>query len=152
VDLERGTSTDVVVGHGEPAQSYFAPTFSESRDGGRLLVEASGPNGRAGLYLVELNAGRVQLLYEDPVIQATGFLRGTISPDGLRYALMDQAGVRVGDMSGGPTRQLVAHDERSRVGGTWSPLAWSPDLTWLAIGRSSGGSRTTLRPVARSYV
>jgi dipeptidyl aminopeptidase/acylaminoacyl peptidase len=139
VDLERGANTDLVVAHGEPAQSYFAPTFSESRDGGRLLVGASGPNGRAGLYLVELNAGRVQLLYEDPVIQANGFLAGTISPDGLRYALMDQAGVSVGDTSGGPTRQLVPHDEPSRVGGIWSPRAWSPDQTWLAIGRSSEG-------------
>ena len=47
--------------------------------------------------------------------------------------------MRVGDTSGGPTRQLVRHDEPSRVGGTWSPWAWSPDQTWLAIGRSSDG-------------
>ena len=151
VDLGRGTSTDVVIAHGEPAQSYFAPTFSASRDGGRLLVEASGPHGRAGLYLVEVNAGRVQLLYEDPLIQAIGFLRGTLSPDGLRYAFMDQVGVRVGDTSGGPTRQLVPHDEPSRVGGTWSPQAWSPDQTWLAIGRSSDGeSEIALVEVATS--
>jgi dipeptidyl aminopeptidase/acylaminoacyl peptidase len=135
VDLERGTSIDVVAAHGEG--SYFAPTFSESRDGARLLVGASGPNGRAALYLVDVSAGRVQLLYEDPGIQANGLLRGAISPDGSRYALMDLAGVRVGDTTGGPTTQLVAHDDPSRVGGMWAPLAWSVDQRWLAIGRSS---------------
>lgn len=137
VDLELGTSTDVIAAHGEPKQSYFAPSFSESRDGARLLVGANGPNDRAALYLVEVSTGRVQLLYEDREIQAIGALSGTISPDGSRYAFMDLAGVRVGDTSGGPTRQLVPHDEPNRVGGMWSPRAWSPDQTRLAIGRSS---------------
>jgi Tol biopolymer transport system component len=100
VDLERGTSTDVVVARGEPGQSYFSPTFTESHDGARLLVGATGPNRRAALYLVDVPTGRVQLLYEDAQIQANGVLRGTISPDGSRYAFMALAGVRVGDTSG----------------------------------------------------
>lgn len=137
VDIDRGTSTDVVAAPAPPRQSYFAPTFSGSRDGGRLLVGANGPSDRAALYLVDVGAGRVTLLYEDPQIQAGGALRGAISPDGSRYALMDLAGVRIGDTDGGPTTQLVPHDEPSRVGGSWAPLGWSPDQRWLAIGRGA---------------
>lgn len=137
IDLDRGTSTDVVVAPAPPRQSYFAPTFSASRDGGRLVLGAYGPSDRAALYLVDVAAGRVTLLYEDPQIQAAGALRVAMSPDGSRYAFMDLSGVRIGDTGGGPTTQLVPHDEPSRVGGSWAPLGWSPDQRWLAIGRGS---------------
>ena len=130
VDLDRGTSVDVIVTSG-----VFAPLVSESRDGRRLVVGALGPNGRAGLYLVEVEAGKTSLLYEDP--QVDSGLQARISADGARYAFADSAGVRIGDTVGGATTQLIAHPAPDAVGGSWYPMGWSPDGTWLALSRAT---------------
>jgi Tol biopolymer transport system component len=149
VDLARGTSIDVVAAKGEPQETYFAPSFSESADGHRLLVGASGPNARSALYLVDLPSGQSKLLYEDPEMQCSACLRGAISADGDRYAFADLNGIRVGQTSGGSTTQLVPHVDRSMVGGMWQLLEWSPDATWLAVARGSeGGSEISLAEVA----
>jgi Tol biopolymer transport system component len=140
VDLDRGTSVDVVAAKGEPNQSYFAPTFSASADGKHLVVSAVGPNARSALYRVDVESGRSALLYEDATIQCVGCLFGTISPDGQSYAFADHSGVRVGRMSDGSNSQLVPHVDPATVSGTWQPRGWSVDGALLAIWRGSEGT------------
>lgn len=149
VNIERGTSVDVVAARGEPRQQYFSPPFSESGDGRRLLVGAAGPNARAALFVVDVEAGQSTLVYEDAEIQCIGCLRGVMSMDGSRYAFSDTNGVRVGTTSGGLPTQLVPHVNKDMVGGTWQPLSWSPDGTLLALVRGSeGGSEIALARTA----
>jgi hypothetical protein len=149
VDIEGGTSIDVVAARGEPTERYFTPPFSESGDGRRLLVAAAGPNARAALFVVDVEAGVSRLVYEDSEVQCIGCLRGVISVDGSRYAFGDLNGVRVALTSGGAPTQLVPHVNKDMVGGSWQPLRWSPDGRLLALWRGSeGGSEIALADIA----
>src|SRR5688572_21034813 len=49
VDLAKGSSAEVVAARGSPERPYYAPPFSESADGKRLLVAAVGPAERSAL-------------------------------------------------------------------------------------------------------
>ena len=133
VDTARATVTDVVAVRTDGT----SPDFSWSLDGRFLLVSGSGPTRHAALYLVDVDNGRTQLLYEDVSLQAPGALGGKISASGARYAFATQHDVRVGDTSGGPPRLLAAHDDPNRVGGTWRPVGWSSDERWVALARAS---------------
>ena len=137
VDLVKGTSAEVVTAHGSPARPYYAPPFSESADGKRLLVGAVGPNERSAFYLVDVAAGKTSLLYEDDEIWSIGSMRGVISPDGARYAFHGHDGVRVGDTAGGPTTLFVEDDDPADMARIWFPLAWSDDRTALALGQGT---------------
>jgi hypothetical protein len=137
VDLAKGTSTEVVAARGSPGRPYYAPPFTESADGSRLLVAAVGPAQRSALYLVDVAAGRATLLYEDEEIWSIGSLRGVISPDGARYAFHGHDGVRVGDTSGGETRLFVEDDDPADMAKIWYPLAWSVDRSAIALGQGT---------------
>jgi Tol biopolymer transport system component len=137
VDLARGASTEVVAARGSPGRPYYAPPFSESADGRRLLVAAVGPAERSALYLVDVTAGSATLLYEDEEIWSIGSLHGVISPDGARYAFHGHDGVRVGDTAGGPTRLFVEDDDPSDMAKIWYPLAWSVDRAAIVLAQGT---------------
>jgi Tol biopolymer transport system component len=137
VDLAKGASTEVVAARGSPGRPYYAPSFSESADGRRLLVAAVGPAERSALYLVDVTAGSAKLLYEDEEIWSIGSLHGVISPDGARYAFHGHDGVRVGDSTGGPTRLFVEDDDPSDMAKIWYPLAWSVDRTAIVLAQGT---------------
>jgi hypothetical protein len=137
VDLASGATTEVVAARGASAKPYYAPPFSESSDGKRLLVGAIGPAGRSALYLVDVPAGRVALLYEDEEIWAIGPLRGVISPDGSRYAFHGHDGVRVGDTSGGPTHLFLEDEDPADITKVWYPLALSADKTAIVLAQGT---------------
>lgn len=137
VDLAKGMSAEVVAARGSPARPYYAPPFSETADGRRLLVGAVGPNERSALYLVDVAAGRTSLLYEDDEIWSIGSLRAVISPDGARYAFHGHDGVRVGDTAGGSTTLFVEDDDPGDMARIWYPLAWSVDRSALALGQGT---------------
>jgi Tol biopolymer transport system component len=137
VDLAKGASTEVVAARGSPGRPYYAPPFSESADGRRLLVAAVGPAERSALYLVDVAAGSATLLYEDEEIWSIGSLHGVISPDGARYAFHGHDGVRVGDTVGGPTRLFVEDDDPSDMAKIWYPLAWSVDRTAIVLAQGT---------------
>jgi hypothetical protein len=145
VDVARGTSTEVVVARGSPGRPYYAPPFSESADGKRLLVGAVGPAERSALYLIDVAAGRTTLLYEDEEIWSIGSLRGVISPDGARYAFHGHDGVRVGDTVGSETRLFVEDDDPADMAKIWYPLAWSLDRSAIALAQ---GTETVTRIAA----
>jgi Tol biopolymer transport system component len=145
VDLAKGATTEVVAARGSPGRPYYAPPFSESADGKRLLVAAVGPAQRSALYLVDVAAGRVTLLYEDDEIWAIGPLRGVISPDGAWYAFHGHDGVRVGDTTGGATRLFVEDEDPADITKIWYPLAWSADRSAIALGQ---GTDTVTRVAA----
>jgi Tol biopolymer transport system component len=142
VDLAKGTTAEVVAARGSPGRPYYAPPFSESADGERLLVAAVGPSQRSALYLVEVAAGRATLLYEDDEIWSIGPLRGVISPDGTRYAFHGHDGVRVGDTAGGATRLFVEDEDPRDMAKVWYPVAWSVDRTAIVLAQ---GSDTAIR-------
>ena len=137
VDLTKGTSAEVVAARGSPGRPYYAPPFSESADGKRLLVAAVGPAERSALYLIDVTAGRATLLYEDDEIWAVGPLHGVISPDGARYAFHGHDGVRIGDTSGGPTRLFVEDDDPSDMTRIWYPLAFSIDRSAIILAQGT---------------
>ena len=137
VDLAKGTSTEVVAARGSPGRPYYAPPFSETADGKRLLVAAVGPEERSALYLIDVVAGKATLLYEDDEIWSIGSLRGVISPDGQRYALHGHDGVRVGDTVGGPTRLFVEDDDPADMARIWYPLSWSIDRSAIVLGQGT---------------
>jgi hypothetical protein len=137
VDLAKGTNTEVIAARGSPDRPYYAPPFSESADGRRLLVAAVGPAQRSALYLIDVVAGSVTLLYEDEEIWSIGSLHGVISPDGTRYALHGHDGVRIGDTAGGPTRLFLEDDDPADMARIWYPLAWSLDRTAIALGQGT---------------
>lgn len=137
VDLAKGASTEIVTARGSPGRPYYAPPFSETADGRRLLVAAVGPAQRSALYLVDVVAGSAMLLYEDEEIWSIGSLHGVISPDGARYAFHGHDGVRVGDTVGGPTRLFVEDDDPSDMAKIWYPLAWSVDRSAIALGQGT---------------
>ncbi|MDP9252046.1 MAG: hypothetical protein M3O80_03485 [Chloroflexota bacterium] len=137
VDLAKGMSTEVVAARGSPGRPYYAPPFSESADGTRLLVGAVGPAERSALYLVDVVGGRATLLYEDEEIWSIGSLRGVISPDGARYAFHGHDGVRIGDTAGGETRLFVEDDDPADMAKIWYPLAWSLDRSAIALGQGT---------------
>jgi Tol biopolymer transport system component len=137
VDLANGASTEVVAARGSPGRPYYAPPFSASVDGKRLLVAAVGPAQRSALYLVDVVAGRATLLYEDEEIWAVGPLHGVISPDGARYAFHGHDGVRVGDTAGGTTRLFVEDEDPADMTKIWYPLAWSGDRTAIVLAQRS---------------
>src|ERR1700716_4050477 len=137
VDLAKGGKTEIVTARGSPGRPYYAPMFSESADGRRLLVAAVGPAQRSALYLVDVTAGSATLLYEDEEIWSIGSLHGVMSPDGARYAFHGHDGVRVGDTTGGPTRLFVEDDDPSDMAKIWYPLAWSPDRSAIALGQGT---------------
>ena len=137
VDLAKGTSTEVVAARGSPGRPYYAPPFSETADGKRLLVAAVGPEERSALYLIDVVAGKATLLYEDDEIWSIGSLRGVISPDGQRYALHGHDGVRVGDTAGGPTRLFVEDDDPADMARIWYPLSWSIDRSAIVLGQGT---------------
>jgi hypothetical protein len=141
VDLTKGTSAEVVAARGSRERPYYAPPFSESADGKRLLVAAVGPAQRSALYLIDVPAGRATLLYEDEEIWAVGPLHGVISPDGARYAFHGHDGVRIGDTAGGPTRLFVEDDDPSDMTKIWYPLAWSIDRSAIVL--AQGADTTT---------
>ena len=137
VDLARRASVEVVAARGSPGRPYYAPPFSESADGSRLLVAAVGPAERSALYLIDVPSGRATLLYEDEEIWAVGPLHGVISPDGARYAFHGHDGVRVGDTAGGPTRMFVEDDDPADMTKIWYPLAWSIDRSAIVLGQGT---------------
>ena len=137
VDLAKGTNTEVIAARGSPDRPYYAPPFSESADGKRLLLAAVGPAQRSALYLVDVVAGSATLLYEDEEIWSIGSLHGVISPDGARYALHGHDGVRIGDTAGGPTRLFLEDDDPADMARIWYPLAWSLDRTAIALGQGT---------------
>lgn len=137
VDLAKGSSTEVVAARGSPGRPYYAPPFSESADGKKLLVAAVGPQQRSALYLVDVPNGRATLLYEDDEIWAVGPLHGVMSPDGERYAFHGHDGVRVGDTTGGPTRMFVEDDDPADMTKIWYPLAWSSDRSAIILGQGT---------------
>jgi Tol biopolymer transport system component len=137
VDLTKGTNTEVIAARGSPDRPYYAPPFSESADGKRLLLGAVGPAQRSALYLIDVAAGSAKLLYEDEEIWSIGSLRGVISPDGARYAFHGHDGVRVGDTEGGPTRLFLEDDDPADMARIWYPLAWSLDRTAIALGQGT---------------
>jgi hypothetical protein len=137
VDLAKGTNTEVVAARGSPDRPYYAPPFSESADGKRLLLAAVGPEQRSALYLIDVVAGKATLLYEDDEIWSIGSLHGVISPDGTRYALHGHDGVRIGDTAGGPTRLFLEDDDPADMARIWYPLAWSLDRTAIALGQGT---------------
>jgi hypothetical protein len=137
IDLAKGTNTEVVAARGSPDRPYYAPPFSESADGKRLLLAAVGPAQRSALYLVDVVAGSATLLYEDEEIWSIGSLHGVISPDGARYALHGHDGVRIGDTAGGPTRLFLEDDDPADMARIWYPLAWSLDRTAIALGQGT---------------
>lgn len=137
VDLTNGATKEVVTARGAPAKPYYAPPFSESSDGKRLLVGAIGPAGRSALYLVDVPAGRVTFLYEDDEIWAVGPLRGVISPDGTRYAFHGHDGVRIGETAGGATRLFVEDEDPADITKVWYPLAFSGDETAILLGQGT---------------
>ncbi len=142
VDLSKGTSTQVVAARGSPGRPYYAPPFSESSDGKRLLVAAVGPEQRSALYLIDVVAGRATLLYEDEEIWAVGPLHGVISPDGARYAFHGHDGVRVGDTGGGPTRLFARDEDPADMAKIWYPLAWSADRSAIVLARGTDSITT----------
>ena len=137
VDLTKGTSAEVVAARGSPGRPYYAPPFSESADGKRLLVAAVGPAERSALYLIDVVAGRATLLYEDEEIWAVGPLHGVISPDGARYAFHGHDGVRIGDTAGGPTRLFVEDEDPADMTKIWYPLAWSIDRSAIVLAQGA---------------
>ena len=137
VDLVKGASTEIVAARGSPGRPYYAPPFSESADGKRLLVAAVGPAERSALYLIDVVAGSATLLYEDEEIWSIGSLHGVISPDGARYAFHGHDGVRVGDTAGGETRLFVEDDDPSDMARVWYPLAWSVDRSAIILGQGT---------------
>ena len=137
VDLAKGTNTEVIAARGSPDRPYYAPPFSESADGKRLLLAAVGPAQRSALYLVDVVAGSATLLYEDEEIWSIGSLHGVISPDGARYALHGHDGVRIGETAGGPTRLFLEDDDPADMARIWYPLAWSLDRTAIALGQGT---------------
>ena len=137
VDLAKGTSAEVVAARGSPGRPYYAPPFSESADGKRLLVAAVGPAERSALYLIDVAAGRATLLYEDEEIWAVGPLHGVISPDGARYAFHGHDGVRIGDTAGGPTRLFVEDEDPADMTKIWYPLAWSIDRSTIVLAQGT---------------
>jgi len=137
VDLVKGTSTEIVAARGSPGRPYYAPLFSESADGRRLLLAAVGPAQRSALYLIDVAAGGATLLYEDEEIWSIGSLHGVISPDGARYAFHGHDGVRVGDTGGGPTRLFVEDDDPADMARIWYPLAWSLDRSAIILGQGT---------------
>ncbi|MDP9282543.1 MAG: hypothetical protein M3P38_10660 [Chloroflexota bacterium] len=137
VDLVKGTSTEIVAARGSPGRPYYAPSFSESADGKRLLVAAVGPAARSALYLIDVAAGGATLLYEDEEIWSIGSLHGVISPDGARYALHGHDGVRVGDTAGGATRLFLQDDDPADMARIWYPLAWSLDRSAIVLGQGT---------------
>jgi Tol biopolymer transport system component len=137
VDLTKGTNTEVIAARGSPDRPYYAPPFSESADGKRLLVAAVGPAERSALYLIDVVAGSAKLLYEDEEIWSIGSLHGVISPDGARYAFHGHDGVRVGDTAGGPTQLFLEDDDPADMARIWYPLAWSLDRTAIALGQGT---------------
>ena len=137
IDLSAGTSASVVAARGASGKPYFLPPFSESADGRKLLVGATGPSARSALYLIDVPTGRVTLLYEDEEIWAVGPLHGVISPDGARYAFHGHDGVRVGDTAGGPTRLFVEDEDPGDMTKIWFPLAWSVDRTAIALAQGT---------------
>ncbi len=137
VDLSSGSLTEVVAARGSPGKPYYAPPFSESADGKRLLVAAVGPAARSALYLIDVVSGRTTLLYEDDEIWAIGPLHGVISPDGARYAFHGHDGVRVGDTRGGPTRLFVEDEDPGDMTKIWYPLALSADRTAIVLAQGT---------------
>jgi hypothetical protein len=137
VDIAKGTSTEVVAARGSPGRPYYAPPFSESADGNRLLVAAVGPAERSALYLIDVPAGRATLLYEDEEIWAVGPLHGVISPDGARYAFHGHDGVRIGDTTGGPTRLFARDEDPADMTKIWYPLAWSMDRSAIVLAQGA---------------
>jgi Tol biopolymer transport system component len=137
VDLASGSSTEVVSARGSPGRPYYAPPFSESADGKRLLVAAIGPAERSALYLVDVATGRTALLYEDDEIWSIGSLHAVISPDGARYAFHGRDGVRIGDTAGGETRLFARDDDPDDMSKVWYPLGWSIDRTAIILAQSS---------------
>lgn len=137
VDLANGTTAEVVSARGSTEKPYYAPPFSESADGKRLLVGAIGPAGRSALYLVDVPAGRSTLLYEDDEIWAVGPLRGVISPDGTRYVFHGHDGVRVGETAGGPTRLFIEDEDPRDMTRIWYPLAMSADRTAIILAQGT---------------
>jgi Tol biopolymer transport system component len=137
VDLANGATTEVVSARGSPGRPYYAPPFSASIDGKRLLLAAVGPAQRSALYLIDVVAGRATLLYEDEEIWAVGPLHGVISPDGTRYAFHGHDGVRVGDTAGGATRLFVEDEDPADMTKIWYPLAWSADRTAIVLAQGT---------------
>ena len=59
---------------------------------------------------------------------------GSVSPDGKRYAYVDDSGLAVVDRAGGPPHTIVAaRPKQSFRGEGINPPAWSPDGTRLAL-------------------
>ncbi len=137
IDLATGTSVQVASARGSSGKPYFLPPFSESADGRKLLVGATGPAARSALYLVDVVAGRVTLLYEDDEIWAIGPLHGVISADGALYAFHGHDGVRVGDTTGGPTRLFVEDEDPADMTKIWYPLAWSVDRSAIVLAQGT---------------
>jgi len=137
IDLTTGTSVQVVAARGSGGKPYFLPPFSESADGRKLLVGATGPTARSALYLIDVPTGRVTLLYEDDEISAVGPLRGVLSPDGERYALHGHDGVRVGDTSGGATSLFVEDEDPADMAKIWYPVAWSVDRSAIVLAQGT---------------
>lgn len=140
VDLAKRASVEVVAARGSPGRPYYAPPFSESADGSRLLVAAVGPAERSALYLIDVPSGRATLLYEDEEIWAVGPLHGVISPDGARYAFHGHDGVRIGDTAGGPTRLFVEDEDPADMTKIWYPLAWSLDRSAIVLAQGTDTS------------
>jgi dipeptidyl aminopeptidase/acylaminoacyl peptidase len=134
VDMNTGVVTRVVTVSVGP--SGFA-SFSYSADGRRILVSVTRPDAHATISIVDVETAAVRTLYEDPELGANYSLAARLSRDGSQYAFPDAAGVRLGTIGGGAPRQLVPHIDPRMVGGMWSPLEFSPDGRWLAMGRSS---------------
>ncbi len=137
VDLAKGGITEIVAARGSPGRPYYAPPFSESADGKRLLVAAVGPAERSALYLIDVTAGSATLLYEDEEIWSIGSLHGVISPDGARYAFHGHDGARVGDTAGGATRLFVEDEDPADMAKIWYPLAWSFDRSAIVLGQGT---------------
>jgi len=109
-------------------------------DGGRLLADASSPEGGDLWVITILGEAAPHLLYR-------AGLHSTISPDGRLVAFVRAAKVWVGGMNGEAPRKLVEEDQ-----GMTSP-AWSPDSRWIAYvswkhsAQSSWSTAIEVRPV-----